>query len=319
MVSMARRARIHYPGAIYHPTMRGKGGQDIFFDKSDRIRFYELLGEGVQRFHVRIPAFCLMGNHVHLVVQVAQMLLSRLTQNVSFRYTRYRNAKEKRTGHLFQGRYKDIPVDAETYLLELVRYIHLNPVRAGLVGDPADYCWSSHRAYLGREALPWLQTDWMLCRYSRRKDSARRLYRNFISDGIGEGYRKEFCSGTTEGRILGDEHFAEEALRRAGAQMKRTVSIEEIITHVCKWYGIEVAALREPGKKRNCSEARAMIALLVWNDDHLSLTGLTTQLGRDLSSLSQAVNRLRTRAQTNPVLAGQVERLKDHLGQIPIS
>ena len=315
---MARRARIHYPGAIYHVMMRGNGGQDIFIDKSDRIRFYELLEEGVARFHVRIPAFCLMGNHVHLVVQVAEMPLSRLIQNVGFRYTRYRNAKERRTGHLFQGRYKAILVDADTYLLELVRYIHLNPVRAGLVDDPADYRWSSHRAYLGREALPWLQTDWMLSRYSRRQGTARRLYRNFISDGIGEGYRKEFYSGTTEGRILGDDHFAEDALRRAGAPMKRTVSIEEIITHVCQCYGIEAAALTEPGKKRNCSEARSMIALLVWNDDHLSLTDLSTRLGRDLSSLSQAVNRLRTRAQTNPILAGQVERLNEQLAQIPI-
>ena len=227
--------------------MRGNDGQDIFFDKSDSTRFYELLEEGVGRFRVRIPAFCLMGNHVHLVVQVAEMPLSRLIQNVSFRYTRYRNAKERRTGHLFQGRYKAFLIDAETYLLELVRHIQLNPVRAGRVDDPADYRWSIHRAYLGWEALPWLETDWMLSRYSRRVDSALRLYRNFISDGIGEGYRKEFYSGTTEGRILGDDHFAEEALRRAGAPMKRTVSIEEIITHVCHCYGIEAATLREPG------------------------------------------------------------------------
>ena len=124
---MARRARIHYPGAIYHVMLRGNGGQDIFFDDSDRVRFYELLEEGVERFHVRIPAFCLMGNHAHLVVQVAEIPLSRLIRNVSFRYTRYRNAKERRTGHLFQGRYKAIVFDEESYLEELVRYIHLNP------------------------------------------------------------------------------------------------------------------------------------------------------------------------------------------------
>ena len=298
--------------------LRGNGGQDIFVDDSDRIRFYDLLEEGGWRFDVRIAAVCLMSNHVHLVVQVAEVPLSRLIQNVSFRYTRYRNAKERRTGHLFQGRYRAILIDAGAYLLELVRYIHLNPVRAGLVKDPKDYRWSSHRAYMGKEVLPWLSTDWILSRYSRREDSSRRLYRNFISEGIGEGCRKEFYSGSREGRILGDDHFAEEALRRAGAQMKRTVSIEEIITHVCQCYGIEAAALTEPGKKRNCSEARSMIALLVWSDDHLSLTDLSTRLGRDLSSLSQAVNRLRMRAETNSLLAGQVERLKEQLGQIPI-
>jgi putative transposase len=314
---MARRARIHYPGAIYHVMLRGNGGQDIFFDDSDRIRFYELLEEGVERFHVRIPAFCLMGNHLHLVVQVAEIPLSRLIQNVSFRYARYRNAKERRTGHLFQGRYKAIVIDAESYLVELVRYIHLNPVRVGIVAEPADYRWSSHRAYLGKESLPWLSTDWILSRFSRREESARRLYRNFIADGIGDGYRKEFHSGTREGRILGDDHFAEDALSRAGAKMKRTVSIEEIITHVCKRYGIEAAALTESGKKRGCSEARAMIALLVWHEDHLSLTELGTRLGRDLSSLSQAVNRLRKRAETNPRLAAELEKLKEELEQIP--
>ena len=140
---MARRARIHYPGAVYHVMLRGNGGQDIFVDDSDRIRFYDLLEEGVRRFDVRIAALCLMSNHVHLVVQVAEVPLSRLIQNVSFRYTRYRNAKERRTGHLFQGRYRAILIDAEAYLLELVRYIHLNPVRAGLVKDPEDYRWSS--------------------------------------------------------------------------------------------------------------------------------------------------------------------------------
>jgi REP element-mobilizing transposase RayT len=97
--------------------LRGNGGEDVFSDESDRIRFYELLEEGVERFHVRISAFCLMGNHVHQVVQVDEIPLSRLIQNVSFRYRRYRNVKARRTGHLFQGRYKAIVIDAETYLL----------------------------------------------------------------------------------------------------------------------------------------------------------------------------------------------------------
>jgi REP element-mobilizing transposase RayT len=169
---MARRGRIHYSGAVYHVMVRGNGGQDIFFDESDRIRFCDLLEEGVKRFQVRIPALCLMSNHVHLVVQVDEIPLSRLIQNVSFRYTRYRNAKERRTGHLFQGRYKAIVIDVERYLLELVRYIHLNPVRAGIVGRPEEYRWSSHRAYLGKEDWPWLSTDWILSRYSPREESA---------------------------------------------------------------------------------------------------------------------------------------------------
>ena len=125
-----------------------------------------------------------------MIVQVAEIPLSRLIRNVSFRYTRYRNVVERRTGHLFQGRYKAIAIDAETCLLELVRYIHLNPVRAGIAGDPTDYPWSSHRAHLGREPFLWLSTDWILSRYSNGDRVARRLYRNFIADGMGDGHRK---------------------------------------------------------------------------------------------------------------------------------
>jgi putative transposase len=116
----------------------------------------DLLGEGVKRFKVRIPALCLMSNHVHVPVQVAENPLSRLVQNVSFRYTRYRNAKEHETGHLFQARCIAIVIDAKTHLSGLVRYICFHPVRAGMVPEPADERWSSHRPDLGKEVLLWL-------------------------------------------------------------------------------------------------------------------------------------------------------------------
>jgi hypothetical protein len=172
---------------------------------------------------------------------------------------------------------------------------------------------------LGKEVLPWLSTDWILSRYSPGQPSARRLYRDFIADGMGGGYRDEFHSGTTEGRILGTEDFAQDALRRAGEKMKRRVSMEEIIAHVCKEYKLEREALVEPGKNRNCSEARAMIALLVWHEDGLSLTDLGRRLGRDLSSLSQAVNRLSTRIEKNPALARALDRVRQNLAEIHIS
>ena len=123
---MARKPRIHYPGAFYHVILRGNDGQDIFYTKIDRSRFCELLQEGIERYEHRIHGFCLMSNHLHLIVQAGDIPLSRILQNVSFRYTRYINKKKKRIGHLFQGRYKAILIDADSYLLELVRYIHLN-------------------------------------------------------------------------------------------------------------------------------------------------------------------------------------------------
>jgi len=143
---MTRKSRIHYPGAVYHVILRGNGGEDIFFARQDRTRFYLLLQEGVERYGHRIHAFCCMTNHVHLAIQVAEISLAKIIQNVSFRYTRHINKRKKRIGHLFQGRYKALLIDAETYLLELVRYIHLNPVRAGIVHKPDEYPWSGHRA-----------------------------------------------------------------------------------------------------------------------------------------------------------------------------
>jgi hypothetical protein len=199
------------------------------------------------------------------------------------------------------------------HLLELIRHIHLSPVRAGIVADPAGYRCSSHRAYQGKEVLPWLSADWILSRYPQREQWARRQYRNFIATGIGGGYGKESHSGTREGRILGDGHFADDALRRSGEKMKRPIPLDEIIIHVCKRYKLKPADLSAPGKTRKNSEVRAIIGLLVWYEDHLSLTELGTRLGRDVSSLSQAVNRLHKRAEADRRLAAELKKLKEGL------
>jgi REP element-mobilizing transposase RayT len=163
---MARKPRIHYPGAVYHVILRGDAGQDLFSQDKDRDRFYRLLDEGQQKYGYRIHAFCLMRNHVHLALQVGEISLFRIMQNLSQRYTVWMNRQQGRTGHLFQGRYKAILLDADAYLLELLRYIHLNPVRAGIMKLPEGYAWSSHRAYLGQEKIPWLTTDWTLAQFS---------------------------------------------------------------------------------------------------------------------------------------------------------
>ncbi len=156
---MVRKPRVQIPGALYHVILRGNGGQTIFSDNKDRYHLYSLVEKGTERFGHRIPAFCLMGNHVHLAIQMSEVPLSRIIQNLSFRYTRWVNWRLGRSGHLFQGRYKAVLVDEDIYLKELTRYIHLNPVRVGIVKDPKDYPWSGHRAYLGLEAIPWLTTE----------------------------------------------------------------------------------------------------------------------------------------------------------------
>ena len=158
---MARKPRLHVPGGLYHVILRGNARQDVFFTAGDRNYFYELLAEGVTRFGYRVHAFCLMSNHVHLALQVGDRELSAGMQNLSFRYTRYLNARRKQVGHVFQGRFKAFLVNQDRYGLALVRYLHLNPVRAKVVRTAGAYAWSSHRAYLGEEDLPWLTMEWV--------------------------------------------------------------------------------------------------------------------------------------------------------------
>ena len=145
--------------------LRGKDGQDVFFSEKGRGEMYRLLAERTARFEYRVHAYCLTTNHLHFAVEVGRMPLSRGMQNLTFLYTRWINQRKKRMGHLFQGRYKARLLDRDAYLLELVRYIHLNPVRAGLVEEPVDYPWSGHRAYLGKEQVPWLSADWALSQF----------------------------------------------------------------------------------------------------------------------------------------------------------
>jgi REP element-mobilizing transposase RayT len=210
---MARKPRLHLPGGLYHIIWRGNEQRDVFFDDGDRERFYGLLSEGVERFGYRVHGFCLMSNHVHLVVQSGDDTLSGPLQNLAFRYTQAVNRKRGRVGHLFQGRYKALLVDQDQYLLELVRYVHLNPVRARLVRDPDQYTWSAHRAYLGRMALPWLTTESVLGQLGGTPAVARERYARFVAEGIGQGHRPEFYSGDEDSRVVGDERFVEQLQR----------------------------------------------------------------------------------------------------------
>lgn len=313
---MARKPRVHYPGAAYHVMVRGNARQAIFGDSEDRESFYELLGKGVTRFGYRVHGFCLMGNHVHLAAQVGEVPLSRIMQHLGFRYTQWFNRRHGRVGHLFQGRYKALLVDAESYLLELVRYIHLNPVRAGLVKKPERYPWSGHRAYLGKERLGWLETRWVLSQFGKHTTRARERYARFVAEGVGEGHREEFHRGSGSGSILGDDRFAEEAMARAGRRESRPVALKEVIEVVCAEVGVSEQELAAPGKRRPASQARALLAWLVRQLPELSLQELANRLGRDISSLSAAATRLEKRISEHAELKRTVHQLRTEF-QIP--
>jgi putative transposase len=309
---MARKPRVHYPGALYHVTLRGNAGQTIFFDDRDRARFYLLLQEGTERFRHRIHAFCLMSNHVHLAIQVADLPLSRIIQNLSFRYTKWVNWRQSRSGHLFQGRYKAVLVDADPYLLELARYIHLNPVRAGLVKEPEEHPWSGHRCYLGLEVIPWLTTDWVLSQFSEKESSARRAYGRFIQDGKKEGYRKEYHVGSgTDSRILGDDQFIGRVLEKGERRSRHRVSLDRIIREVCKSFSLEERELLTSGRDHRLSRVRGMAAWLVMECGIGTLGDLSRRMGRDITTLSSAAKRLQIRSKTDLGLAEKVRKLLD--------
>ncbi len=307
---MARKPRIHYPGAFYHVILRGNGGQHIFYSMADRSRFYLLLQEGIERYGHRFHAFCLMTNHLHLVVQVGDMPLAKILQNISFRYTRYINKKKKRNGHLFQGRYKAILIDADSYLLELVRYIHNNPLRTGLVNKPEQYQWSSHRAYLDKETVTWLTTDFVLSQFAKNEKKARQQFQAFCLKGINEERREEFHQGTFDGRILGDDGFSENVLAIARERFHALVSVEQLVKVVCKVYRMNEQAIVAPGKHQPGAEARAVVAYFAQEAGKPSLTELGKYFHRDPTTMSRAAGRLRERLANDRALTARLKKIK---------
>ena len=304
---MARKPRLHVPGGLYHVILRGNARQDIFFIAQDRHHFYELLAEGVTRFGYRVHAFCLMTNHVHLALQAGEQALSVGMQNLAFRYTRYLNTRLKRGGHLFEGRFKAYLVDRDRYGLALVRYIHLNPVRARMVSQSAAYPYSSHRAYLGREALSWLTTDWVLGQFGLRAGVARSRYARFVSDGRAEGHNEAFYGGEADARVVGEEDFVRRILK-TGSRAAKPPSIREVLDHVCSHYKLPEKELLAPGRQRLPARARTLITWLALKTRAASLTELARLFKRDISTLSHAVSRIEARSRKSPTFAKALNR-----------
>ncbi len=181
---MARPLRIEFAGALYHVTSRGDGQEDIYRSDADRERFLVLLGEACERFEWIVHAYCLMDNHYHLLVETPNGDLAKGMRQLNGVYTQAFNREHGRVGHVFQGRYKAILVEKETHLLELARYIVLNPVRARMVRSAKEWPWSSYRATVGKSTgMKWLHTDWILSTFARNKGQAVEAYRRFVAEG----------------------------------------------------------------------------------------------------------------------------------------
>jgi len=202
---MARPLRIEYPNAVYHVTSRGNARNKIFLSDQDRENFLFVLGSVVKRFNWLCHAYCLMDNHYHLMIETPDANLSRGMRQLNGVYTQKYNWWHSKTGHIFQGRYKSILVEKENYLLELCRYVVLNPVRADMAQKPGEWKWSSYEATAGLKNVPdYLTVGWILGLFSWNKKEAQKRYRKFVSEGIQQGSPWKDLQGQI---LLGEEGF----------------------------------------------------------------------------------------------------------------
>ncbi len=212
---MARKSRVEVEGGLYHLITRGNNRQAIFHDSDDYLKFLTLLEVQKRRLPFFLYAYCLMPNHVHLLIERQADAIGRIMHRVLTGFSQYYNRKYRKVGHLFQGRHKAILCQTDEYLGELVRYIHLNPVRAKMVHKPEQYQYSSHRAYLGLEAAGMVDVDPVLRHFGAKKKLARERYREFVAAGMRLGHRDEFYLAS-EGRILGTDEFVDATIHRLG-------------------------------------------------------------------------------------------------------
>ena len=242
---MPRPLRIEYEGAFYHVFSRGNERQRIFFDQSDYQKFKEYLKSGQEKFGCILHCYVLMTNHYHLVVETPHANLSQIMHHINSSYPNYINAKRKRSGHLYSGRYNSILIEQERYLLEVSRYLHLNPFRANMVEHPIDYEHSSFRSYIERKNEDIVYRDRILGMISNKRRIAARTYQEYVEQGMIEDIENPFES-VYGGMILGSEKFIKATLSRFKdkiiqgddvsnrRELLTALSYEEIITVLCR-------------------------------------------------------------------------------------
>lgn len=205
---MARPLRIEFPGAVYHITSRGNEQKDVFRDDKDRTFFLDILAQSCNLFNWLCHAYCLMGNHYHLIIETIDDSLSRGMRHLNGVYTQKFNWNHHRVGHVFQGRYKAILIEKESHLLEACRYVVLNPIRAKLAADPKQWQWSSYKATCGFEKpAACLTTAWILQQFDQKPETANQKYRQFVQEGVNA---RPIWEDLRSQILLGDEDFVEQ-------------------------------------------------------------------------------------------------------------
>jgi len=303
--------------------VRGINRADIFADDDDRTRFLERLGQNVAEGKCAVYAWVLMSNHVHLLFKSGKDGISSVMRRLLTWYAQYYNRRHNRTGHLFENRYKSILCDEDNYLLTLVRYIHLNPMRAHLIESIQEldnYPWSGHRFIVGGEKRPWMDTDYILAQFGETRRKALYAYRKFMSEEIGKDQVKELSGGglirsqggwsqvlsmrrrgqkdAFDERILGGGDFVNEVLQEAEEQQLRQFknkragrTIRMIIDEECGRDGISLAELMGGSKRRKVSKARSVIAIRSRDELGLSSAEIARHVGVNTSSVIRSIER----------------------------
>jgi putative transposase len=301
---MPRGPRLDAPGTLHHVMVRGIEGRNLFEMDRDRQDFVDRLAEVVLDGEARCLAWALLPNHTHMLLRTGRIPLAKMMRRLLTGYAVSFNLRHARSGHLFQNRYRSIVCEEDPYLLELVRYIHLNPVRAGVVPDVSQlggYPWSGHAVVMGKTGHPWQAREEILDYFGGPTAKALRKYRTFIAEGMKGGkredlraemptYRPETDRGEglrrKDGRVLGSTAFLEKVLGEAErASLKRLslkgrqVDLEELIARVCRRFRISREELLGGGRRRDISLGRSVFCSLASKE-----AGLT---GRDLAQLPQ--------------------------------
>jgi len=320
---MPRKARIDAPGALHHIMVRGIEKKNIFRDNHDRDSFIERFGKVLTDSKTPCFAWALLPNHIHLLLRTGKTPIATLMRRLLTGYAVNFNHRHRRHGHLFQNRYKSILCQENTYLLELVRYIHLNPLRAQLVQNLkalARYHYSGHGELLGKKMYPWQDTKYVLKLFSSKYSQARRLYLKFVEKGIAQGRRPDLVGGGLirsaggwsavtalrksstrmkgDERILGDGDFVEKVLSEAHEKYEQQHEIKSrgydfdwLVKRVSKVFGIDPKDVLSPGKYKQTVKARGLLCF--WGVRELEMT--TVEIARRLNlaqpTISQSVMR----------------------------
>lgn len=310
---MARKPRIEIGGALYHVIARGNNRRKIFRSDADYLRFIEILSTQKSKLPFYLYAYCLMPNHFHLLIEMQEDPVSRIMQRVLTSFSQYHNRKYKKIGHLFQGRYKSILCQSDRYLGELVRYIHLNPVRAKMVKRPKRFPYSGHRAYLGLDDSGLVDTEPVLRHFGASKKRAVEVYQRFVEAEIRSGSQDEYYRAT-EGRMLGSEEFVEKIKHRVGEHTAKRapepISMDELLAAAVRISGLEREELCSNSKKRRTVAMKEAV-MIIGRERGIRGGELAAALKVDPSTVTRRMDAARSRLVTNEEVAKLRRAIKD--------